>query len=132
MTSPGAYHTVHVLEAGIVHALIQLRPHTSLYRQHKMLSRLTTCARSLAPAVSSNFQSVLRPFATSAPSIYDFLIRFHIIDKTGKRHTLQGLSGCSLAQAIFESGVLDSVNQRCNFTSKRCCILSTLFCREIH
>lgn len=75
-------------------------------RHHKMLSRLTSCARSLAPTFSSNVNSVLKPFATTAPSIYDYLIRFHIIDKAGKRHTLQGLAGCSLAQAIYESGAV--------------------------
>eukprot|EP00892_Ulva_mutabilis_P009753 jgi/Ulvmu1/714/UM010_0086.1 len=69
-----------------------------------MLSRLSTYARSLAPTVSSNFSLALRPLATTAPSIYDYLIRFHIIDRSGKRHTLQGLAGCSLAQAIYESG----------------------------
>lgn len=60
----------------------------------------------MAPAFSSNVTTVLRPFAITAPSIYDYLIRFHIIDRAGKRHTLQGLAGGSLAQALYESGVV--------------------------
>jgi hypothetical protein len=61
-------------------------------------------ARYFAPSFNGSLGSSLRPFASSAPSVYDYLIRFHVIDRDGKRHTLKGLAGTSLAKALYESG----------------------------
>lgn len=77
----------------------------------------STIARYLAPTVfnqvgsaalrstttSSSALQYLRPLST-APTVYDYLIRFHVIDREGKRHTLKGLSGSNLACAMHESG----------------------------
>lgn len=77
----------------------------------------STIARYLAPTVFNQVGSAavrsstatssaalcLRPLST-APTVYDYLIRFHVIDRDGKRHTLKGLSGDNLAGAMHASG----------------------------
>lgn len=80
------------------------------------VTMLSTIARYLAPVVSqvgstavrnttcqSSALQYLRPMS-SAPTIYDYMIRFHVIDREGKRHTLKGLAGSNVAAAMHASG----------------------------
>jgi hypothetical protein len=61
---------------------------------------------------SSVCSALLRPYA-SAPCVYDYLIRFHVIDTKGKKHTLKGLEGKSVANAMFESGLFQDFDDFC-------------------
>lgn len=77
----------------------------------------STIARYLAPTVFNQVGSAavrsstatssavlcLRPLS-GAPTVYDYMIRFHVIDRDGKRHTLKGLSGDNVAGAMHASG----------------------------
>jgi hypothetical protein len=73
--------------------------------------------RNLASLVSkchnaSLCSTIVRPLS-SAPCVYDYLIRFHVIDTKGKRHTLKGLEGKSVATAMFESGLFKGFDDFC-------------------
>jgi hypothetical protein len=50
---------------------------------------------------------------SSAPSVYDYLIRFHVIDMDGKKHTIKGLAGKSVATAMHKSGHFNSYDDFC-------------------
>lgn len=48
----------------------------------------------------------LRLFST-APTVFDKMVQFFVIDKSGVRHTVRGLEGQSVADAIQEYGQID-------------------------
>ena len=41
---------------------------------------------------------------SSAPTVFDKMVQFFVIDKTGVRHTVRGLEGMTLAKALSEYG----------------------------
>jgi hypothetical protein len=76
----------------------------------------STVARYLAPTVFNQVGAAVRITSNSsplqklrsvasAPTVYDYLVRFFVIDREGKRHTLKGLSGTTVASAMYASGV---------------------------
>jgi hypothetical protein len=73
--------------------------------------------RSLGALVATKSHStsvcsaLLRPY--SAPSVYDYLVRFHVIDTKGKKHTLKGLEGNSVGKTMFESGLFPDFDDFC-------------------
>lgn len=43
----------------------------------------------------------------SAPTVFDKMIQFYVIDKSGARHTVRGLEGITLASSLREYGGFD-------------------------
>jgi hypothetical protein len=43
-------------------------------------------------------------FAQSAPTVFDKMVQFYVIDKSGARHTVRGLEGVTLAATLREYG----------------------------
>jgi hypothetical protein len=41
---------------------------------------------------------------SSKPTVFDKMVQFFVIDKTGVRHTVRGLEGMTLAKALTEYG----------------------------
>jgi len=45
-------------------------------------------------------------FAQSAPTVFDKMVQFYVIDQSGARHTVRGLEGNTLATTLVETGAL--------------------------
>ncbi|GBF88314.1 hypothetical protein Rsub_01026 [Raphidocelis subcapitata] len=56
-------------------------------------------ARHLRPLVPQGVR-----LAQSAPTVFDKMVQFYVIDKSGTRHTVRGIEGNSLAAALRETG----------------------------
>lgn len=59
-------------------------------------------ARHLRPLVASGARTV-----HSAPTVFDRMVQFYVIDKSGARHTVRGIEGSSLAATLRESGTFE-------------------------
>lgn len=62
----------------------------------------------------------LRPLAApgarwvqSAPTVFDKMVQFYVIDKSGARHTVRGIEGVSLAETLRETGARHLAPPRC-------------------
>jgi hypothetical protein len=66
---------------------------------------LSALARLSQPLLAAHGSANIRFLSTSAPSVYDFLVRFHVVDREGKRHIVKGLAGTSVADAMYKSGL---------------------------
>jgi len=42
--------------------------------------------------------------SSSTPTVFDKLVQFYVIDRSGDRHALRGLEGQTLAEALKDSG----------------------------
>ena len=60
---------------------------------------LRSLAAHLRPLVGTGARLV-----HSAPTVFDKMVQFYVIDKSGARHTVRGLEGSSLASTLRETG----------------------------
>ena len=62
----------------------------------------------MRPLLSQTQQEALCSSTTvrlfgSAPTVFDKIVQFYVINKSGTRHTVRGLEGASLARALIET-----------------------------
>lgn len=60
---------------------------------------LRALARQLRPVLPSGVR-----FIESAPTVFDRMVQFYVIDKSGARHTVRGIEGTTLAATLREAG----------------------------
>lgn len=47
-----------------------------------------------------------------APTVFDKMVQFYVIDKSGARHTVRGIEGNTLAETLREYGALGLCTRR--------------------
>ena len=76
------------------------------------LRGLAQCVRPLLSAAAQQSgacsSSSARPFSSAAPTVFDKMVQFFVIDKEGQRHTVRGLEGNKLSVALQEYGAISS------------------------
>ncbi|PRW59051.1 NADH:ubiquinone oxidoreductase 22 kDa subunit [Chlorella sorokiniana] len=61
-------------------------------------------------AARAGFRSWLRPFSSTAPSVFDKLVQITIVDGQGRRHVLRGVQGQPLTTVL--EGHMDTLGEQ--------------------